>query len=118
MVRGVAEFGANNGTEYRDLDGLHKNFVGLQTDGGEGLFDCWVPAEDQRDGTRLGVPHGADDDETISCVRHVQIGKEQVEALGGNAVERVTYTAYRNNLIAVALQRFEQHTADGLVVFS
>jgi hypothetical protein len=47
----------------------------------------WIAAEHERHCLRVGVSHGADHSETITGVRHVLVGKQEVKVFRSNATE-------------------------------
>jgi hypothetical protein len=52
----------------------------------------------------MGVVHGADDCETITGVRHVQVRKQCVEVLCRDVKEGIAYIRDGDYLEAIALQ--------------
>jgi hypothetical protein len=47
----------------------------------------WIAAEHERHSLRGGCVDGADDRETITGVRHVQVGKQEVKVFRSNATK-------------------------------
>ena len=60
--------------------------------------------------------HGTDHGETVTRVRHMQVGEQYIKALCSDATERFAYARYGDHIKAVAFQRCPQHTADSLIV--
>jgi hypothetical protein len=85
-------------------------------DGGQGLVQKGIATEHQRYCVRVSVTHSADDGETITRARHVQVGYQNVKVFFSDATERVFYARYRDYLKAVAFQRHLQHLPHSLVV--
>jgi hypothetical protein len=102
--------------ERSDFDRFHENLVCLYAYGGHSLGHCRVATQDERHRIGVRVAHGANHRKAIPGVGHMKVGKQQVKALVGNAMERFGYARYGNDLEAVTFQRFPQHIADGAVV--
>src|SRR5713101_4569713 len=79
-------------------NGFTRTSSACKADGGQRLVQLWEPAEHQRYCIRVGVPHGADDGETIPRMRHVQVGEEYVKLLCRDAAERLAYAGYGDYL--------------------
>jgi hypothetical protein len=64
----------------------------------------------------VGVPHGTDDGETITRMRHVQVGKQNVKVLCRDATKRSAYIRHGDYIEPIAFERRLQHLSDGVVV--
>jgi hypothetical protein len=62
------------------------------------------------------MAHGANHGETITGVRHVQVGEQYIKALCSDATERFAYARHGDYIKAVAFQCCPQHSSDGVVV--
>ncbi len=64
----------------------------------------------------MSVAHGADNSESITGLRHMQVGQQYVKALRSDATKGFAYARDRDYLKPVAFQRYIQHISDSIVV--
>jgi hypothetical protein len=90
----------------------------LQQNGAHGLLHRRVAALHECYCLRVCVTHGADDSESISRIRHVEVRDQRIEMLRGNKFQCFVYCRGKYDFKSPTLQPFLENGQDVFVIIN
>lgn len=111
------EFFLDDRGDFAEGNRIQQDLVSLQENGGHSRLQHGVVAEHQSYSLWLRVAHGVDYGETITGIRHIQIGEQDVEGFRSNKPQGLADGAGRRDRKPLAFQAFLKRNANVVFVF-